>query len=140
MNIENTPECFVQLWRQLERTRRLLGGQYKRYSVRNVLRVWFGYEATDDFVWEVCRMATLGLNNGNDDEPIYGNDILPLPSLYPRKQTLHTASPFRIVQVSMSTKRRKAMNNVEINKQAKLSQHFTLGELCKTSVKTKDGE
>lgn len=85
MNIENTPECFVQLWRQLERTRRLLGGQYKRYSVRNVLRVWFGYEATDDFVWEVCRMATLGLNNGNDDEPIYGNDILPLPSLYPRK-------------------------------------------------------
>ena len=41
MNIENTQECFVQLWRQLERTRRLLGGQYKRYSVRNVLRVWF---------------------------------------------------------------------------------------------------
>jgi hypothetical protein len=31
------------------------------------------------------------------------------------------------------------MNNVEINKQVKLSQHFTLGELCKTSVKTKDG-
>jgi uncharacterized protein YcbK (DUF882 family) len=27
----------------------------------------------------------------------------------------------------------------EINKQAKLSQHFTLGELCKTSVKTADG-
>ena len=29
--------------------------------------------------------------------------------------------------------------NVEINKNVKLSQHFTLGELCKTSVKTKDG-
>ena len=28
------------------------------------------------------------------------------------------------------------MNNVEINNQMKLSQHFTLGELCKTSVKT----
>ena len=28
---------------------------------------------------------------------------------------------------------------VEINKNVKLSQHFTLGELCKTSVKTKDG-
>ena len=28
---------------------------------------------------------------------------------------------------------------VEINKQARLSQHFTLGELCKTSVKTADG-
>ena len=28
---------------------------------------------------------------------------------------------------------------VTINKQARLSQHFTLGELCKTSVKTADG-
>jgi hypothetical protein len=31
------------------------------------------------------------------------------------------------------------MKNVEINKDVKLSQHFTLGELCKTSVKTADG-
>ena len=31
------------------------------------------------------------------------------------------------------------MMNVEINKDVKLSQHFTLGELCKTSVKTADG-
>ncbi len=31
------------------------------------------------------------------------------------------------------------MTNVEINKQARLSQHFTLGELCKTSAKTADG-
>ena len=83
--IKNNQECFVQLWQRLERTRRLLGGQYKRYSVNNVLKAWFGCEATDDFIWEVCRMATLGLNNGNDDEPIYGNDTLPLPSLYPRK-------------------------------------------------------
>ena len=30
-------------------------------------------------------------------------------------------------------------NEVTINKQARLSQHFTLGELCKTSVKTADG-
>ena len=29
--------------------------------------------------------------------------------------------------------------NVEVNKQMKLSEHFTLGELTKTSVKTKDG-
>ena len=28
--------------------------------------------------------------------------------------------------------------NVEINKQARLSQHFTLGELCKTNAKTQD--
>ena len=31
------------------------------------------------------------------------------------------------------------MTNVEINKQARLSEHFTLGELCKTSAKTQDG-
>ena len=31
------------------------------------------------------------------------------------------------------------MNNVTINKQIKLSEHFTLGELCKTSAKTADG-
>jgi hypothetical protein len=31
------------------------------------------------------------------------------------------------------------MKEVSMNKQAKLSDHFTLGELTKTSVKTKDG-
>ena len=31
------------------------------------------------------------------------------------------------------------MTNVEINKQARLSQHFTLGELTKTNAKTADG-
>ena len=31
------------------------------------------------------------------------------------------------------------MKEVSINKQARLSQHFTLGELCKTSAKTADG-
>ena len=31
------------------------------------------------------------------------------------------------------------MNHVEINKQARLSEHFTLGEMCKTSAKTQDG-
>ena len=31
------------------------------------------------------------------------------------------------------------MTEVTINKQARLSQHFTLGELCKTSAKTADG-
>ena len=29
--------------------------------------------------------------------------------------------------------------NVEINKQARLSEHFTLAELCKTSARTADG-
>ena len=31
------------------------------------------------------------------------------------------------------------MKNVDINKNARLSEHFTLAELCKTSVKTADG-
>ena len=31
------------------------------------------------------------------------------------------------------------MAEISINKQAKLSEHFTLGELCKTGVKTADG-
>ena len=31
------------------------------------------------------------------------------------------------------------MNEVEINKNAHLSEHFTLGEMCKTSAKTADG-
>ena len=79
MNIENNQECFVQLWRRLERTRRLLGGQYKRFCIRNVLKAWFGYEANDDFIWEVCHRAAV------DDEPQEGWNALPLPSLYPRK-------------------------------------------------------
>ena len=31
------------------------------------------------------------------------------------------------------------METVTINKKARLSQHFTLGELCKTSARTADG-
>ena len=73
MNIENTQDCFVQLWQKLERTRRLLGGQYKRYCIRNVLKTWFGGEATDDFIWKVCHLC--------EQE---GWNELPLPSLYPR--------------------------------------------------------
>ena len=76
MNYElnNTQECFVQLWQQLERTRRLFQGQYKRFCIRRVLKSWFGLRATDDFIWEVCLLC--------EQE---GWDELPLPSLYPRK-------------------------------------------------------
>ena len=74
MNIENTQECFVQLWLRLERTRRLLWWQYKRFCIRRVLKVWFGNEADDDFIWKVCfRCEQEGWNE------------LPPPSLYPRK-------------------------------------------------------
>ena len=74
MNIENTQECFVQLWLRLERTRQLLYRQCKRFCVRRVLKSWFGVEATDDFIWEICSLTDLA-----------GWDELPLPSLYPRK-------------------------------------------------------
>ena len=78
ITIENNEECFVVLWRKLERTRRLLGGQYKRFCIRNVLKVWFGGEADDDMIWEVCHKAVV------DGEPQEGWNELPAPSLYPR--------------------------------------------------------
>lgn len=74
MKIENNKACFVQLWRQLERTRRLLGTQCKRFCIRRVLKSWFGFEATDDFIWEVCMLC--------EQE---GWNELPPPSLYPRQ-------------------------------------------------------
>lgn len=74
VKIENNQECFVQLWLRLERTRRLFGGQCKRFCIRNVLKAWFGGEATDDMIWEVCHLC--------EQE---GWNELPLPSLYPRK-------------------------------------------------------
>lgn len=81
MNIENTQECFVQLWLRLERTRRLLGGQHKRFCIRRVLKTWFGLRATDDFIWEVCHAIQLH----EEDDPVCGWDELPPPALYPRK-------------------------------------------------------
>ena len=62
------------LWQKLERTRRLLGGQCKRYCIRNVLKSWFGFEANDDFIWRVCHLC--------EQE---GWNELPEPSLFPRK-------------------------------------------------------
>ena len=79
MKIENTQECFVQLWLQLERTRRLLGGQYRRFCIRNILKAWYGTRATDDFIWEVCNRTVV------DDQQVYGYDVLPPPKFYPRK-------------------------------------------------------
>ena len=74
ITVSNTQECFVELWLRLERTRRLLQGQYRRYCIRNVLRSWFGHRATDDFIWEVCyRCGQEGLRE------------LPPPALSPRK-------------------------------------------------------
>ena len=72
--IQNNQACFVQLWLRLERTRQLLYRQCKRFCVRRVLKSWFGLEATDNFIWEVCSRCEQA-----------GYDELPLPQLYPRK-------------------------------------------------------
>lgn len=96
--IENNKECFVQLWLLLERTRQMLGGQYKRFCIRNVLKVWFGPLATDDFIWEVCHHTIV------DDEWACGNDMLKPPSLYPRK---HREFLRAIVAVSLGITLRK---------------------------------
>ena len=98
VKIENNKECFVQLWLLLERTRRMLGAQYKRFCIRNVLKAWFGVQATDDFIWEVCHNTVV------NDEPVCGNDTLPPPSLYPRK---HREFLRAIVAVSLGISLRK---------------------------------
>ena len=84
MEIMNTQSCFVQLWLRLERTRHLLREEHRRFTVRNVLKMWLGEEASDDLIWEVCRRATLSLDT-DEEEPLYGNDLLPPPRLHPRK-------------------------------------------------------
>ena len=80
MDIQNNQECFVQLWLRLERTRRLFKAQHKRFCIRRILQAWFGTSATDDFIWEVCRLATY-----DEESPVYGYDELPPPTLYPRQ-------------------------------------------------------
>ena len=73
IEIQNTQECFVQLWLLLERTRRFLRKQCKRFCISRVLKEWFGYEASDDFIWEVCHLCNQ--TGWNELQP---------PSLFPR--------------------------------------------------------
>jgi len=80
IKLENNETCFVQLWLRLERTRQMFGMQYKRFCIRRVMQSWLGSEATDEMVWNVCQLAT-----GHEYEPVYGLDILPAPSLHPRR-------------------------------------------------------
>ena len=79
VKINNSQECFVQLWLLLERTRRLLQRQCKHFCIRRVLKEWFGIEANDDFIWEICSHVVV------DDQQVCGYDGLPSPKLYPRK-------------------------------------------------------
>ena len=74
MQIENNEACFVRLWLRLEHQRRLCELQYKRFCVRRLLKAWFGHEATDDFIWEVCTRC------GQE-----GWNLLPPPTLSPQK-------------------------------------------------------
>ena len=74
IEVQNNKACFVQLWLQLERTRQLLRGQCKRFCIRRILKSWFGVEASDNFIWEVCHLC--------EQE---GWNELQAPSLYPRK-------------------------------------------------------
>ncbi len=74
MRIENDKECFVRLWRLLERTRRYLRTQHKRFCIREVLKLWFGQAVNDDFIWRVCFLS----------EQEGWNELQP-PALYPRK-------------------------------------------------------
>ena len=74
IEVQNNKACFVQLRLQLERTRQLLRGQCKRFCIRRILKSWFGGEADDDFIWEVCNLCDQA-----------GWDELQTPSLYPRK-------------------------------------------------------
>jgi len=74
MRIENDKECFVRFWRLLERTRRYLRTQHKRFCIREVLKLWFGQAANDDFIWRVCFLS----------EQEGWNELQP-PALYPRK-------------------------------------------------------
>lgn len=82
-HIQNNQECFVQLWLRLERTRQLFEMQYKRFCIRRVLQSWLGPEATDDFIWEVS-LNTVIEDDEHMHEQVYGFDILPSPTLYPR--------------------------------------------------------
>ena len=82
MEIQNTQECFVQLWLRLEHTRRKLLEERKLFCIRRVLQLWFGFAATDNFIWEVCTRMTGVLD---EDIPVGAYDLLPSPALFPRK-------------------------------------------------------
>ena len=98
ITIENTQECFVQLWLRLERTRHLLEGQYKRFCIRNVIKSWIGLRATDDWIFEVC------LRGSTEELKLNGMDTLPPPALFPRK---HRELLRAIVSVTLGIGMRK---------------------------------
>ena len=89
--IENTETCFLQLWLMLDNTRQELWEHCKRYCISNVLKSWFGHQATPDFIWEVCtRCEQEGLNE------------LPAVTLYPlQHREFLRATVSTIMQIGM---------------------------------------
>ena len=74
IEIENTEECFVQLWRLIRRSRRVMRLNCKHFCIRRMLQLWFDGQANNEFIWQVCNMCGQ-----------CGWDRLPSPSLYPRQ-------------------------------------------------------
>ena len=74
IEIENTEECFVQLWRLIRRSRRVMRLNCKHFCIRRILQLWFDGQANNEFIWQVCNMCGQ-----------CGWDKLPSPSLYPRQ-------------------------------------------------------
>ena len=74
IEIENTEEGFVQLWRLIRRSRRVMRLNCKHFCIRRILQLWFDGQANNEFIWQVCNMCGQ-----------CGWDKLPSPSLYPRQ-------------------------------------------------------
>ena len=74
IEIENTEECFEQLWRLIRRSRRVMRLNCKHFCIRRILQLWFDGQANNEFIWQVCNMCGQ-----------CGWDRLPSPSLYPRQ-------------------------------------------------------
>ena len=70
MTIGNNKNTFVQLWRELERTRVLFEAQGKRYCVRRILQYW----GLAEWLEPVCFRSKL-----------LGYDLLPSAASHPLK-------------------------------------------------------
>ena len=59
MEIRNDYDTYVRLWRLLRRTRRLFRERHVMFCPRRILQEWLPDEATDQFIYDVCRKAGL---------------------------------------------------------------------------------
>ena len=59
MKIQHDYETYVRLWRLLRRTRRLFKERHVMFCPRRILQEWLPDEATDQFIYDVCRKAGL---------------------------------------------------------------------------------